>query len=112
MPEVTKRQIWEYLSNGGPDYDSFGAFREQATDELSIDQAAFEALKGCDLRQIVADSEMSECHLGGDDLVSMADDVLAAVKDGYAVATWYGPDSEALVVGYRPDQLTVINGRR
>ena len=49
---------------------------------------------------------------GAYDIAVLADDVLAAVKDGYAVATWYGPDSEALVVGYLPAQLAVSDGRR
>ena len=48
---------------------------------------------------------MSENHLGGDHLVSIADDVLDALNEGYRIITWYGPKTQALVVGYRPKQL-------
>lgn len=52
---------------------------------------------------------MSEHHLGGDDVISMIDSVLEAVKDGYVVVTWYGPNTEALVAGIRPGELTVVD---
>ena len=110
--KVTRQQLWDYLSNGGQDYDTFDQFREEVipVDEVpSIDRVIFDALKGCDLKHLVADASMSEHHLGGDNLVSMAEDVLAALEEGYVIATWYGPKTEALVVGYQPDELTIVD---
>jgi hypothetical protein len=109
MPEVTKLQIWEFLNNSGSEYATYEEFVGNSADpdEITLDEAIFNALKACDLKTIIAGSEMSENHLGGDDLVSVADDVVAAVRDGYAITTWYGHNSEALVAGYRAGQLSV-----
>jgi hypothetical protein len=51
---------------------------------------------------------MSENHPGGDDLVSAVAEALAAQKAGYTVHTWYSPKAEALVIGYKPEQLTIL----
>jgi len=48
---------------------------------------------------------MSECGLGGDNVVEIVDTVLQAIKDGYEIFTWYGPNSEALVIGLIPTHL-------
>lgn len=50
---------------------------------------------------------MSEGHLGGDDLVDYVDAVLDACKAGFTVYTWYGDKSEAMAVGYKPEQLNI-----
>jgi hypothetical protein len=107
MINVTKLQLHSFLEWHGPevDYDSFSDDCESW-----LDRATFDALKTCDLKPIVAGSELSEDHLGGDDMVQVAYDVLEAIKDGYAVVTWYGHDCEALVCGYRPEQLTIKEG--
>jgi hypothetical protein len=60
-----------------------------------------------DIQQIVVASGMSEDHLGGDDIVNLVKDVLEAQKNGYAIYSWYGPDTEVLIIGYRPDELTI-----
>jgi hypothetical protein len=109
VPEVTKLQIWEFLNNSGSQYATYQEFVDNniEPEEVTLDEATFNILRSCDLKTIIAGSEMSEDHLGGDDLVSVADDVMAAIKEGYAVTTWYGHNSEALVAGYRPGQLSV-----
>ena len=50
---------------------------------------------------IVCDFSMSEHRLGGDDVVQIVDDVLKAQMDGYTVHTWYGPETEVLVLGLK-----------
>ena len=109
MPEVTKLQIWEFLNNSSSEYATYEEFVGNSADpdEITLDEATFNILRSCDLKTIIAGSEMSENHLGGDDLVAVADDVVAAVRDGYAITTWYGRKTEALVAGYRPGQLSV-----
>ena len=109
MPEVTKLQIWEFLNNSGSEYATYEEFVGNSADpdEITLEEATFNILRSCDLKTIIAGSEMSENHLGGDDLVAVADDVVAAVRDGYAITTWYGRKTEALVAGYRPGQLSV-----
>jgi hypothetical protein len=110
MFTVTKAQLHQFLENG-EDYEKYADFREQVADvngeKVLIDEAAFAGLKDCDFRKIVVGSHLSENHLGGDDLVTVADDVLRAVEEHYQVVTWYGPNTQALIAGYHKDQLTI-----
>ena len=108
--KVTRQQLWTFLNNQEETYEDF----VPCSEDSGLTVADFNALHtlledkvGNPIRQIVADQGMSENHLGGDDLVSVVDQTLAAIKDGYEIATWYGPETEVLVVGYRPDYLTV-----
>jgi hypothetical protein len=89
MPNVTRLQLWEFLSNAGAEYATFEDFVDSAVDadEISFNKATFDILKAADLKNILAGSEMSENHLGGDDLVSLVNDILAAQQDGYVVVT-------------------------
>jgi len=73
-----------------------------------VKPSVFEALKKCDIKKIIADSNMSEHNLGGDDLCNLAHDILRATADGYTIAVWYGPDSEALIIGYHPTEMTIM----
>jgi len=41
--------------------------------------------------------------------VALAEDVVLAVENGYRIATWYGPNTEVLVVGYQEDELTIVS---
>jgi len=54
-----------------------------------------------DVKIIIADSNMSEHHLGGDDIVSNIDAVLDAIMEGYSIATDYDA-GDVLVIGFRP----------
>lgn len=116
--QVTAKQLYVFLANGGyptpQDADGLLTFAEFVEgwvgdgDEMPFDQTTYDALQKCDLKNICAAWEMSENHLGGDDMVSLAAETAAAMREGYEIFTWYGPESEALVVGYRPSQLTVV----
>jgi hypothetical protein len=111
MLTVTKAQLFQFLESG-EEFDNFTEFREQVEDydnAVALDEATFTALKACDLKKVLIGQEMSTNHLGGDDLVSMADDVVAAVAAGYAITTWYGPSSEAMVAGYRSTELNPVD---
>ena len=104
---VTKDQLWSYLAAyADGDYESY---RDSQLEDAFLDRATFDALTACDLKTVTAGQGMSENHPGGDDIVSVAEGVVAAIAEGYTIVTWYGPDAEALVAGYKPDQLTVIN---
>ena len=50
---------------------------------------------------IVHDFSMSENHIGGDDLVSIVQDVLKFERKGFKIYTWYGSSTEALIVGIK-----------
>ena len=111
MITVSHAQLFQFLQNGGQE-DNWPNFQEVVTDDpegLLLDEATFTALKECDLKSILSGSEMSTDHLGGDDLVGLADDVVQAIEFGYTIATWYGPNSEALVCGYRVDEIKLEN---
>jgi hypothetical protein len=106
MLRVTKHQLFQFAAYG--EEETHQVFLEFVSDvKRPLARAKFEALKKCDLKRIVAGSEMSENHLGGDNLVDVADGVLAAVAEGYAICTWYGPKTEAMVVGYRTNELAI-----
>ena len=87
MTKVTSEQLYLHLSGDGE----------------------IEELADADIAQITAGIGMSEWYLGGDDVVNIVCDVLEAIGNGYKIATWYGPDTEVLICGYRPDQLTVTD---
>lgn len=89
------------------DYADYAGYLEDCEDP-TLTKKEFLHLTKCDLKCVLASSEMSENHLGGDDLCAMASDVLATVKEGFEVMVWYGPKSEALVVGYRPNQVKIL----
>lgn len=76
-------------------------------DPEAVDQATMDAVNALDIKAIVVDFSMSENHIGGDDVVNIVDQVLAAQTEGYRIITWYGPEAEVLVIGYRPGQLTL-----
>ncbi len=91
MIKITPHQLWLFLSDHH--------------EKLGVDLV--EMLKGADLKVVVADSNMSENHLGGDNVVEYVEEAVAAVRAGYSVFTWYGDDTEALVVGIKPGQIDI-----
>jgi hypothetical protein len=112
--KVTRQQFWTYLAN---QEDTYSGFCDACDDKTNgITEELFRALKALvdegteesgPIRQIIADFGMSEHHLGGDDLIEITNNVLDAIRDGYKVETWYGDDTETLIVGYKSDRLTV-----
>jgi hypothetical protein len=52
------------------------------------------------MRPILIDQHVSENHLGGDVVVGVVDEVLAAQREDYQNVTWYGPNAEVLIAGY------------
>ncbi len=86
--------------------EMFESYQEEIEEDL-ISKEDFLGLAHCDIEQICVGQGMSENHLGGDDLVEIADEVRDAIEDGYKVFTWYGPETEVLIIGYRPDELKI-----
>jgi len=72
-----------------------------------VDQATIDTVLAIDITAICAESDMGEGYVGGDDVVSIVNDVLQAQKDGYSIVTWYGPDAEVLIVGVRGGTLNL-----
>jgi hypothetical protein len=99
MTRVSKHQLWSFLSESYEEDDGSG---------VALDDKLLAALGRCDLRPIVADFGMSEHHLGGDDLIGVVESVVQATRDGYEIVTWYGDHTQALVAGYRKEQLSVV----
>lgn len=106
--KVTHRDLWQFLSVDGHDM-SFDQFVEAYADEKVMSQETFNAIKAADLEEIVVDQDMAESCIGGDDVVGIVDDVIGAIKDGYTVVTWYGDSAEAMVIGYKPEQLRIVS---
>ncbi len=117
MIKLSKQALWAVLTTGRNGmtyggyvqayYDNFGTL--DGGPPPALDEATFKAVLAADINEIIADQNMSENHLDGDDMVNLADDVLLAVQDGYSVVTWYGDDGEVLVAGIRPAELSVTD---
>lgn len=76
-------------------------------DDGGVDHATMNAVNALPIRAIVVDSSMSENRMGGDDIVSIVDQVLNAQRDGYDIITWYGADTKVLILGVRKGDLTL-----
>lgn len=73
------------------------------------DPLAATAFSSADLKPVILDHLIGTHHLGGDDLVTAVDEVLVLIAQGYAIATWYGPSQQIMVLGYRRDQLELAD---
>lgn len=107
MITIDKTQLFTFLECEADSYDDYKAMLADYERPLTLTDEQWQYLKGCTFKTIVHGTEMSEDHLGGDDMVGVADDVLIALKEGFQICTWYGSDAEAMVVGYRADCLTI-----
>jgi len=107
---ITPPRLWSFFMHVGPSQD-WGGYQEECQNEgpdaaptyLERDQFEYlkvEAAVG-NIKAIMVDQYASENHPGGDDLVSLADEVLTATRDGLQVITWYGPQAEVCVVAFK-----------
>ncbi len=106
---VSKRAIWEYLSQNGKEHDTFAEFQEanavNEDDHTVLTEELFKLFKTVSFREIAADQYMSENRPGGEAFIEFVRMAEGAVRDGYALATWYGPQTQTLIVGYNPVEL-------
>jgi hypothetical protein len=58
------------------------------------------------LRRLLGEGDLEQRHIGGDDVVSIVNQVLQAVADGYKIVTWYGPKTDVLIAGYREHEIS------
>jgi len=96
MLTISQKKLWAVLS--GVDDDD---------DDVGVDQATMDAVNALDIKAIVF-GFMTQNHIGGDDVVGIVDQVLAAQKEGYSIVTWYGPAAEVLVLGVREGDLNLV----
>ncbi len=75
----------------------------------ALDNLAGSAVASCDIKAICVDWEMSENHIGGDDIVAIATALREAILTGYRVFISYGPNTEVLIVGYRQNELAITD---
>ena len=64
-----------------------------------------DTFEGKQLKIIVCDCSMSEHHLGGDNIIDIARQILNAQNEGYQIHTWYGNDTEVLIIGLKAQIL-------
>lgn len=93
---------------GDADYADYLAETDMNGENGLLSRDDWNALLTMDLKEVLRAQEMSADHIGGDDVIGVVDDTLAAVKEGYEITTWYGPKTEAMVIGYRKHQLTIL----
>jgi hypothetical protein len=106
MQRITLPQLWSFLHHQSDNYTSYLAASEGEAPETVLAEEQFSYLMTQDLKPILVDQYVSENHPGGEEFVSVVDDVLAAQREGYQVLTWYGPDAEVLITGIRPGAQT------
>lgn len=92
MLTVTKRQLFAVLSDN--------------MDDDEVLHAILDELDGCDIRTIYADAALD--NLPADEVLSIVDGLLDAQCRGYLISAWCGDGGELLVVGYRADELTIV----
>ena len=103
---ISKRAIWEYLNLGGKEHDTYAAFIDANPDgDYCLTAEQFTLLKSVALRELIADQYMSENRPGGDDIIEYVRLAQGAIEDGYKLCTWYGPQTQTLIVGYNPVEL-------
>jgi len=79
-----------------------GVWEEYAGEDLSEENLiAYRWLKRNPIKLVIVDSDMSEAHLGGDDIVRIVEDVLVVEREGYKIHTWYGGDAKVLIIGIK-----------
>lgn len=112
MPlKLTVQQMHQYMSYREPYFHMYEQEVKSVDEEVLIDNATYDQLKRCDLRDIISTFGMSENNPGGDDILAYITDTLKAVQEGYQIATFYDPDTtNALVVGFKEDQLEITGG--
>ena len=113
--KFTKAQLYEFLSNQAERLNNLqtedGTYKEylESTSSRKVLTAKeFEALKALDFEVICCDFSMSENHIGGDDIISFLDKTLDVCRDNantHQVITWYGDDTEVLIVGVPIEEL-------
>ena len=101
--QVTPKQLWQFCSYEEDAYTSFASITED--EDTFLTEELWATLKSLDLRVVVASWEMSENHLGGNDINDMLISCSETAARGYAIFNWYGDGSEVLCVGYRQNQL-------
>ncbi len=84
----------------------------------ALDECIDDAVKMCitnkHLTIILADFDVSEHRMGGDGVVSVADQVIGAMKDGWTVVTAYGKEdglsdsTGTLIVAFDPQHVGVV----
>jgi hypothetical protein len=103
MPPITPPQLWSFLRHPSDGYASYQADSAGEAPETLLSAEQFTYLATQDVKPIMVDQYASESHPGGEAFVSVVEGVLAAQHEGYQVITWYGPDAEVLIAGFRPD---------
>lgn len=51
--------------------------------------------------EVVVNFGMSEQHIGGDDIIAFVDKVIEMRSRNFDIITWYGPDTEVLILAVR-----------
>ena len=116
MYTIKCSDLHRFLSVDGGNYDNYEELAKIEFDgeedergwSPDFTKEVFDTIKACDIYEIMVDFNVSENDPGGEDFVDVAADVAKACKDGYDICTWYDEDTtNVLIVGYRPDQLTL-----
>jgi hypothetical protein len=88
------------------------ALFEVLTEDHRADKNLVQSVKGLDIEQIFVVDNGEEESWYTCDVHECVDQVVEAINSGYTIGSWYGPNGESLIIGYRPDQLTLTYDTR
>ncbi len=107
MVAVTPQQLFKFLHSEEVTYEEYKKavthYRFRVTEEQ------FNALIAADMKPIVVDVDMAEGYFGGDDIIGFAEAAVNARDQGYSIITWYGSNTEAMLVAVRASEVNVLN---
>jgi len=83
MTQITKKALWKTLND--------------------------EPLIKFDIRPLIVGQTNGKPKYNGDDVTETITDAITALKDGYAIISWKGRCGEVLIIGYKPEELTIID---
>ncbi len=122
MIRLSYEDLFTFLDTDGLDPDmTYAQFMQEIVDIEGdedvvppLDPDEFKVLKKAvadkELVEICCGTDMSENHLGGDDILEYVAATANAAKLGLEIVTWYGPNAEALAIGVRPGLLDLFEG--
>lgn len=86
-----------------------GAILYKIFDNAEVDPVIKKQVNDLDIEVIVADAPDEDNPISTIDLISVVERVIYAQKEGYDIATWHGPNAEALVIGIRSGDLKLTD---
>lgn len=110
---VTPMQLWQFLAHCAYDHPTYESFRDSLSEDETCSfregkwRAMNDTFHGGDFHEILVDTSDDESDFCCTDCSDVVRSTMQAIKDGYAIVNWVGPNGETLIAGYRPRLFVV-----